>query len=80
MAKTGKPSAEPSPPLKSTTGPTESPAESQPVGASGRRAQLNLTITEDEAWAFREWCVRHRLKQQDAFRRAFELLKREEGS
>ncbi len=80
MAKRGKPSAEPGRPLKSAIGPTESPTESKPVGAGGRRAQLNLTITEDEAWAFREWCVRHRMKQQDAFRRAFEFLKREDGS
>lgn len=44
----------------------------------GRRAQLNLTLTDNEIWEFREWCVRHRIKQQDAFRMAFKLLKREE--
>lgn len=54
--------------------------DSQVSEVGTRRAQLNITITEDELWAFREWCVRHRIKQQDAFRRAFELLKSEIGS
>ena len=39
------------------------------------RSQLNLTLSEGEVWEFREWCVRHRMKQQDAFRKAFEMLK-----
>lgn len=38
-------------------------------------ANLNLKITEDERWAFKEWCVMHRVSQVDGFRRAFELLK-----
>lgn len=39
-------------------------------------ANLNLKVSEDERWAFKEWCVRHRISQVDAFRRAFDLLKR----
>ena len=80
MAKKGKTSLDHTPLPATAASQTESPPESQAAEVSGRRAQLNLTITEDEAWAFREWCVRHRIKQQDAFRRAFELLKREENS
>lgn len=38
-------------------------------------ANLNLKITEDERWAFKAWCVEHRVSQVDGFRRAFELLK-----
>lgn len=38
-------------------------------------ANLNLKITEDERWAFKEFCVRHRMSQVDGFRAAFELLK-----
>lgn len=37
---------------------------------------LNLKISDDERWAFKEWCVKHRISQVDGFRRAFELLKR----
>lgn len=39
-------------------------------------ANLNLKVSEDERWAFKEWCVKHRVSQVDGFRRAFELLKR----
>ena len=39
-------------------------------------ANLNLKVSEDERWAFKEWCVMHRISQVDGFRRAFELLKR----
>lgn len=39
-------------------------------------ANLNLKVSEDERWAFKEWCVTHRISQVDGFRRAFELLKR----
>ncbi len=38
-------------------------------------ANLNLKITEDERWAFKELCVHHRMSQVDGFRLAFELLK-----
>lgn len=38
-------------------------------------ANLNLKITEDERWAFKELCVKHRMSQVDGFRLAFELLK-----
>lgn len=47
------------------------------AGSDGRGlANLNLKVTEDERWAFKEWCVMHRVSQVDGFRRAFELLKR----
>lgn len=36
---------------------------------------LNLKVSDDERWAFKEWCVKHRISQVDGFRRAFELLK-----
>lgn len=36
---------------------------------------VNLKITEEEKWAFKEWCVHHRVTQVDAFREAFALLK-----
>ncbi|MDM7458802.1 MAG: hypothetical protein P3W94_005515 [Paracoccus sp. (in: a-proteobacteria)] len=39
-------------------------------------ANINLKVSEDERWAFKEWCVNHRISQVDGFRRAFELLKR----
>lgn len=35
---------------------------------------LNLKITEDERWAFKELCVRHRMSQVDGFRLACKLL------
>jgi hypothetical protein len=38
-------------------------------------ANLNLKITEDERWAFKEFCVKHRMSQVDGFRLAFEQLK-----
>ena len=38
-------------------------------------ANVNLKVTEEEKWAFKEWCVRHRVTQVDAFREAFALLK-----
>lgn len=39
-------------------------------------ANLNLKITEDERWAFKELCVKNRMSQVDGFRLAFELLKK----
>jgi hypothetical protein len=39
-------------------------------------ANINLKVTEEEKWAFKEWCVHHRVTQVDAFREAFELLKK----
>ena len=38
-------------------------------------ANLNLKITEEERWAFKEFCVKHRISQVEAFRRAIPLLK-----
>lgn len=40
-----------------------------------KTANLNLKVTEDERWAFKELCVKHRMSQVDGFRLAFELLK-----
>ena len=40
-----------------------------------KTANLNLKITEDERWAFKEFCVKHRMSQVDGFRIAFELLR-----
>lgn len=40
------------------------------------RANVNLKVTEAERWDFKEWCVHNRVSQVDAFRRAFELLRR----
>jgi len=37
-------------------------------------ANLNLKITADERWAFKELCVRHRMSQVDGFRLAARLL------
>lgn len=37
-------------------------------------ANLNLKVTEDERWAFKELCVRHRLSQVDGFRLAVRLM------
>ena len=39
-------------------------------------SNLNLKVTEDERWAFKEFCVRHRMSQVDGFRLAFELMKK----
>lgn len=41
---------------------------------SARLSNLNLKITEDERWAFKELCVRHRMSQVDGFRLAARLL------
>lgn len=38
-------------------------------------ANVNLKVNEEEKWAFKEWCVHHRITQVDAFREAFTLLK-----
>lgn len=38
-------------------------------------ANVNLKVSEEEKWEFKEWCVRHRTTQVDAFREAFALLK-----
>ena len=42
---------------------------------TSKTANLNLKITEDERWAFKEFCVKHRMSQVDGFRLAFELMK-----
>ena len=39
-------------------------------------ANINLKVTEEEKWAFKTWCVHHRVTQVDGFREAFELLKK----
>lgn len=36
---------------------------------------INLRVTDEERWAFKAWCVEHRLSQVDAFREAFALLR-----
>ena len=41
---------------------------------SSKIANLNLKISEDERWAFKELCVRHRLSQVEGFRLAARLL------
>ena len=38
-------------------------------------ANLNLKVSEEERWGFKEFCVKHRMTQVDGFRMAFELLK-----
>lgn len=38
-------------------------------------ANLNLKITEDERWEFKEFCVSHRMSQVEGFRLAFDLMK-----
>jgi hypothetical protein len=37
---------------------------------------LNMKVTEDERWFFKEFCARHRMSQVEAFREGLELLKR----
>lgn len=59
--------------LKGRTRVGRTPAETRDGNAT---ANLNLKVTEDERWAFKEWCVKNRMSQVDGFRRAFELLKR----
>jgi len=41
---------------------------------SAKLSNLNLKITEDERWAFKELCVRYRMSQVDGFRLAARLL------
>ncbi|TKD25302.1 hypothetical protein FBT96_02880 [Rhodobacter capsulatus] len=41
---------------------------------AAKLSNLNLKITEDERWAFKELCVRHRMSQVDGFRLAARLL------
>ena len=43
-------------------------------------ANINLKVSEDERWAFKEWCARNRMSQVDAFRRAFTLLQKDTES
>lgn len=43
--------------------------------SNGKLANLNLKVTEEERWAFKELCVKHRMSQVDGFRKAFSLLK-----
>ena len=45
------------------------------MGDDGAKlSNLNLKITADERWAFKELCVRHRMSQVDGFRLAARLL------
>lgn len=45
------------------------------MGDEGAKlSNLNLKITADERWAFKELCVRHRMSQVDGFRLAARLL------
>ena len=53
----------------------KSGAKTSGSGGAGL-ANINLKVSEDERWAFKEWCVNNRVSQVDGFRRAFELLKR----
>lgn len=39
-------------------------------------ANLNLKITDDERWEFKEFCVRNRMSQVEGFRLAFDLMKK----
>ncbi|TNC49048.1 hypothetical protein FHG66_12795 [Rubellimicrobium rubrum] len=39
-----------------------------------KTANLNLKVSEDARWAFKELCVRHRMSQVDGFRLAVRLL------
>ena len=41
----------------------------------GKLANVNLKVTEDEKWAFKELCAKHRMSQVDGFRMAVRLLK-----
>lgn len=41
---------------------------------AAKLSNLNLKITEDERWAFKALCVRHRMSQVDGFRLAAQLL------
>ncbi|WP_299651182.1 hypothetical protein [uncultured Jannaschia sp.] len=41
----------------------------------GPVVNLNIKITEDERWAFKELCVKHRMSQVEGFRRAVRLLR-----
>lgn len=43
-------------------------------GDGAKLSNLNLKITEDERWAFKDLCVRHRMSQVDGFRLAARLL------
>lgn len=40
-----------------------------------KTANLNLKVSEDERWAFKELCVKHRMSQVDGFRMAAQLLR-----
>lgn len=43
------------------------------------RDTINLTVTADEQYEFKLWCVRHRLSQVKAFKEAFALLQERHG-
>lgn len=47
---------------------------------TSKSANLNLKVTEDERWAFKELCAKNRLSQVEAFRRAVRLLAAELGT
>ena len=40
----------------------------------GKLANVNLKVTEDEKWAFKALCAKHRMSQVDGFRLAATLL------
>lgn len=44
------------------------------LSSGGATANINLKVSDDERWAFKEWCARNRMSHVDAFRRAFKLL------
>jgi hypothetical protein len=39
-------------------------------------ANVTLKVTEDEKWAFKEWCVHNGVTQVDAYNETFALLKK----
>ena len=44
------------------------------MATDSKTANLNLKVSEDERWAFKELCVKHRMSQVDGFRLAAKLL------
>jgi hypothetical protein len=57
----------------------ETVADLPDIAAGATRATINLTVTDELKWTYKEWCTRHRMSQVDAFKEAFELLQAKHG-
>ena len=58
----------------------EPPADLPDIATAEDRATINLTVDRATKREFKMWCAAHDLKQIEAFRAGFELLKQKHGA